>query len=94
MPLCELKSNGIKWVALRDQAAAYISFAVIKICYSPGIPVISHSDQGRTFESNLFHQIITAFGILKHPAIYFLSHCGCNYLAVGMDTGSIGLKEQ
>ena len=55
-----------KWaeaVPLKDQTAASISQAVIKICCSFGIPDILHSDQGRNFESCLFHQVLSAFGI-------------------------------
>ena len=49
-------------VPLRDQTAAE---AVIKICCSFGVPDILHSDQGRNFESHLFHQVLSAFGIKK-----------------------------
>ena len=57
-----------KWaeaVPLKDQTAASISQAVIKICCSFGVPDILHSDQGRNFESYLFHQVLSAFGIQK-----------------------------
>ena len=49
----------------RNQTAASISAAVIKICYSFGVPDVLHSDQGRNFESHLFHQVLSAFGIQK-----------------------------
>ena len=57
-----------KWaeaIPLKDQTAASISEAVIKICCSFGVPDILHSDQGRNFESHLFHQVLSAFGIQK-----------------------------
>ena len=57
-----------KWaeaIPLRDQTAASISAAVIKICCSFGVPDIVHSDQGKNFESHLFHQVLSAFGIQK-----------------------------
>ena len=57
-----------KWaeaVPLRDQTATSISAAVIKICCSFGIPNVLHSDQGRNFESQLFCDVLTAFGIQK-----------------------------
>ena len=57
-----------KWaetVPLRDQTTTSISFAVIKSCCSFGIPDIVHSDQGKNFESHLFHQVLSAFGIQK-----------------------------
>ena len=47
-----------KWaeaILLRDQTAASISAAVIKICCSFGVPDIVHLDQGKNFESHLFH---------------------------------------
>ena len=63
-----------KWaeaVPLRDQTAATISAAVIKICCSFGIPEVLHSDQGRNFESQLFRDVMTAFGIQKsHTTAY------------------------
>ena len=63
-----------KWaeaVPLRDQTAASISAAVIKICCSFGVPDVLHSDQGRNFESHLFHQVLSAFGIQKsHTTAY------------------------
>ena len=57
-----------KWadaIPLRDQKAATIADAVVKICSSFGMPDILHSDQGRNFESTLFHQVLQAFGIHK-----------------------------
>ena len=57
-----------KWaeaVPLRDQTATSISSAIIKICCSFGVPNLVHSDQGKNFESHLFHQVLAAFGILK-----------------------------
>lgn len=57
-----------KWadaIPLCDQKAATIADAVVKICSSFGMPDILHSDQGRNFESILFHQVLQAFGIHK-----------------------------
>ena len=57
-----------KWadaIPLRDQKATTITDAVVKICSSFGMPDILHSDQGRNFESTLFHQVLQAFGIHK-----------------------------
>ena len=57
-----------KWaeaIPLRDQTAAFISAAVIKICCSFGVPDIVHSDQGKNFESHLFHQVLLAFDFQK-----------------------------
>ena len=57
-----------KWaetVPLKDQTAASISAALIKICCVFGIPEVLHSDQGRNFESQLFCDVLTAFGIQK-----------------------------
>ena len=57
-----------KWadaIPLCDQKATTISDAVVKICSNFGMPEILHSDQGRNFESTLFHQVLEAFGIHK-----------------------------
>ena len=57
-----------KWadaIPLRDQKAITIADAVIKLCSNFGVPDVLHSDQGRNFESNLFHQVLQAFGIHK-----------------------------
>ena len=57
-----------KWadvIPLRNQKATTIADAVVKICSSFGMPDILHSDQGRNFESTLFHQVLQAFGIHK-----------------------------
>ena len=57
-----------KWaeaVPLPDQKAKSISNAIIKLCSSFGIPDVIHSDQGRNFESCLFQEMLTAFGIEK-----------------------------
>ena len=57
-----------KWadaIPLRDQKATTIADAVVKICSSFGMPDILHFDQGRNFESTLFHQVLQAFGIHK-----------------------------
>ena len=63
-----------KWaepIPLRDQTAASISAAVIKIFCSFGVPNIVHSNQGKSFESHLFHQVLPAFGIQKnHTTTY------------------------
>jgi len=44
--------------ALKDQTAASISAALIKICCTFGIPEVLHSDQGRNFESQLFRDVL------------------------------------
>ena len=57
-----------KWaeaVPLPDQKVTSISKATIKLCSSFGIPDVIHSDQGRNFESCLFREMLTAFGIEK-----------------------------
>ena len=57
-----------KWaeaVPLPDQKATSITKAIIKLCSSFGIPDVIHSDQGRNFESLLFREMLTAFGIQK-----------------------------
>ena len=57
-----------KWadaIPLCDQKATTIAYVVIKVCSSFGMPDILHSDQGRNFESTLFHQILQAFDIHK-----------------------------
>ena len=57
-----------KWadaIALHDQKATTIADAVIKLCSSFGMPDVFHLDQGRNFESTLFHQVLQAFGIHK-----------------------------
>ena len=57
-----------KWaeaVPLPDQKATSITKAVIKLCSSFGVPDVIHSDQGRNFESLLFREMLTAFGIQK-----------------------------
>ena len=57
-----------KWadaIPLRDQKAATITDAIVKLCCNFGIPDVLHSDQGRNFESTLFHQMLQAFGIHK-----------------------------
>ena len=54
-----------KWadaIPLHDQKATTIADAVIKLC---SVPDVLHSDQGRNFESSLFHQVLQAFGIHK-----------------------------
>ena len=57
-----------KWadaIPLRDQKATTIADAVIKVCSSFGMLDILHYNQGRNFESILFHQLHQAFGIHK-----------------------------
>ena len=52
-----------KWaeaIPLWDQTAASISAAVIKICCSFGVPDIVYLDQGKNFETHLFHQVLSA----------------------------------
>ena len=67
-----------KWAdatPFRNQKATTIANAVIKLCSNFGVPYVLHSDQGRNFESSLFHQILQAFGIHKtrttayHPKV-------------------------
>ena len=50
---------------LPNQKATSITKAIIKLCSSFGIPDVIHSDQGRNFESCLFREMLTAFGIEK-----------------------------
>jgi len=53
-----------KWVdavPLHDQTAVSVSDTIINF----GIPTVTHSDQGRNFESSLFSQVLQAFGIQK-----------------------------
>ena len=57
-----------KWadaIPLHDQKATTITDAIVKLCGNFGIPDVLHSDQGRNFESTLFHQMLQAFGIHK-----------------------------
>ena len=57
-----------KWadaIPLRDQKATTIADAVIKLCSNFGLPDVLHLDQGRNFESSLFHQVLQVFGIHK-----------------------------
>ena len=46
----DYSTKWIEAIPLRDQTAAPITKAIIKICSSFGIPSILHSDQGRIFE--------------------------------------------
>ena len=61
-----------KWaeaIPLRDQTAASISAAVIKICCSFGVPNIVHSDQGKNFESHLstkYYQLLAFRRVVLH----------------------------
>ena len=67
-----------KWVEaipLRDQTAASITKAPIKICSSFGVPSILHSDQGRNFESEMLHQMLQAFGIKKSRTTAYHPQC-------------------
>ena len=52
--------------SLRDQTATSLSVAVIEICCSFGVPDIVHSDQVNNFESHLFRQVLSAFGIQEN----------------------------
>jgi len=59
-----------KWadaIPFRDQKATTITdaMAIVKLCSDFAIPYVLHSDQGRNFESTLFHQMLQAFGIRK-----------------------------
>jgi len=57
-----------KWVdtmPLCDQKATAITDDVVKTCSNFRMPKILHSDQGRNFESTLFHQVLKAFCIHK-----------------------------
>ena len=57
-----------KWaeaIPLRDQTAASVSAADIKICCSFGVLDIVHSDQGKNLESHLFNLVLSAYGIQK-----------------------------
>ena len=57
-----------KWadaIPLRDQKVTTIADAVIKLCSKFSVPDVLHSDQGRNFESSLFHQVLQVFGIHK-----------------------------
>ena len=58
-----------KWVwavALPNQEARTIAEALIENVFTPfGLPRIIHTDQGRNFESNLFHELCQYFDIEK-----------------------------
>ena len=58
-------------VPLPDQKATCITKVVIKLCSSFGIPDVIHSDQERNFESLLFRETLTAFGIVKSRTIAY-----------------------
>eukprot|EP00731_Ephydatia_muelleri_P003091 Em0001g3091a len=57
-----------KWaeaIPLKNQTAALINEALVKLCCIFGLPSIIHSDQGRAFESLLLRHTLDAFGIKK-----------------------------
>ena len=63
-----------KWadaIPLPDQTASRITAEIIKLCSVMGLPDIIHSDQGRNFESMIFHQTLEAFNVQKtHTTAY------------------------
>ena len=63
-----------KWaeaIPLKNQTAALINEALVKLCCIFGLPSIIHSDQGRAFESLLLRHTLDAFGIKKsHTTAY------------------------
>ncbi|KAL5463810.1 hypothetical protein EMCRGX_G032745 [Ephydatia muelleri] len=57
-----------KWaeaIPLKNQTAALINEALVKLCCIFGLPSIIHSDQGRAFENLLLRHTLDAFGIKK-----------------------------
>lgn len=60
----------VKAVPLPDQKATSITKAIITLGSSFGIPDVIHSDQGRNFESCLFREMLTAFGIEKSRTMH------------------------
>ena len=73
--LMDYFTKWVKAIPLRDQTAASITEAIIKICSSFGVPSILHSDQGRNFESDMLHQILQAFGIKKCRTMAYHPQC-------------------
>ncbi|KAL5505558.1 hypothetical protein EMCRGX_G007010 [Ephydatia muelleri] len=57
-----------KWAEARplpDQTAARITHELMEVFANYAFPDIVHSDQGRNFESTVFHQTLEAFGVHK-----------------------------
>ena len=57
-----------KWadaIPLPDKSAFHITTELIKCFCTYGPPQILHSDQGRSFESAIFTQVLDVFGIHK-----------------------------
>ena len=57
-----------KWAEARplpDQTAARITHELMEVFANYGFSDIVHSDQGRNFESAVFHQTLKAFGFHK-----------------------------
>ena len=47
----------VEAIPLKDQTAASVTQAIIKICSTFGVPSILHSDQGCNFESQMLKQM-------------------------------------
>ena len=57
-----------KWaeaIPLKNQTAALITDALVKLCCIFGLPEIIRSDQGSAFESVLLCSTMDAFGVKK-----------------------------
>ena len=66
--LLEIQDYFTKWAEARplpDQTAARITHKLMEVFTNYGFPDIVHSDQGRNFESTVFHQTLEAFGVHK-----------------------------